>query len=280
MASKYSKLQQDPEFFELQQTGIEVVEQIHQVLGSREVTIKLLEELKKEVEESYNKSRKARIAGTAASVVGSTISIVGFGLGFVTFGAGFGLAVAGGILAGAGGITTAGSEIGYYAVSKIKLSDAKKACEEDREMMIKVVSLAEKFESNLESLKTKHRMTAREILNEIMNVKKVIAFGYRAYKTLDSVFEACKTVYSIIKAGAPAARTAWQAASTIARVVSVVGVVFDVAFIPIDLAVMVKSAYDVHKFKKKGESNSNVAKEIQGLIDKLKKNKEEITKIL
>ena len=58
MASKYSKLQEDPEFFDLQQTGIKVIEQIHKVLGSREVTIKLLKELKQEVEESYNKSRK------------------------------------------------------------------------------------------------------------------------------------------------------------------------------------------------------------------------------
>lgn len=50
-------------------------------------------------------------------------------------------------------------------------------------------------------------------------------------------------------------------------------VAFDVLFIPIDIAVMVKSAYDVHKYKNGyGISNSTAASNIGSILTKLEEN--------
>ena len=74
--------------------------------------------MKQEVEDSYDKSRKARIGGTVATTTRSTLVLIGFGLSFVTLGASLGSTIAGSVLAAAGGITLAGAEVGYEAVSK------------------------------------------------------------------------------------------------------------------------------------------------------------------
>lgn len=87
------------------------------------------------MEESYDKSRKAKIAGHTAAVTGSALAIAGFGLSFVTFGASLGLLVAGGVMAASGGLTIACAEIGYYAVSQTIRKNAQDACDTDRESM-------------------------------------------------------------------------------------------------------------------------------------------------
>ena len=72
------------------------------------------------------------------------------------------------------------------------------------------------------------------------------------------MFEAGKVVGSAIKAARIAAvggRTVWSTVGTAARVAGVVGVIFDAALLPVDLAVVLISAYDVHKYKTEGESH-------------------------
>ncbi len=172
-------LQDDPDFIELKQVGKELMREIYKVLGSRETTIKLLQQLKKEVEESYDKSRKALIGGTVPSIVGAGLGIAGFGLSFVTFGASLGLAIAGGVLAGAGGVTTAGAAIGYSIVSSCKFKDAETACKCDRETMMKCDLLARKFSEHLDSLSKKHNKSWSDILKQLCTVKNVCSLDIK-----------------------------------------------------------------------------------------------------
>lgn len=51
------------------------------------------------------------------------------------------------------------------------------------------------------------------------------------------------------------------------------GVVFDILAIPMDLVIIGKAAFDVHKYRTKQKSNSNRANELDKCIKELEKNK-------
>ena len=188
------------------------------------------------------------------------------------------------MIAGAGGVTIAGAEIGYLAISQTKLQDANNACKADRQVMMEVKELGEKFFEQLDFLAEKHNSTWEKMfvfVRNSWNSRSGIRALYGGYKTIDGVFEAGKAVISAVKAArvaAVAGHTVWSTLSTTGRVIGAAGAIFDVVFIPVDLVVMVKSAYDVHKYKTKGESNSNVAKEIGKLIKALDNNQDDLQK--
>ncbi len=72
-----------------------------------------------------------------------------------------------------------------------------------------------------------------------------------------------------------------QVSSKVARAVAVIGVLlFDVAFIPVDLDVWYKAVCDLDQYEKPGISNLDVAKKIQTLLDELKENKKQIEELL
>lgn len=152
----YQKLINDSELEQATATFSNLNEAIATLLGSRETTIRSLKRLKHEVEESYDKSRKARIAGTTGTVAGSVLAITGFGLSFVTFGASLGLTIAGTILAAGGGLTIAGADIGYLVVSQQDLKRAQEALDVDREMMEKAKKLQKELVQLLDSLVNKY----------------------------------------------------------------------------------------------------------------------------
>ena len=53
--------------------------------------------------------------------------------------------------------------------------------------------------------------------------------------------------------------------------------VLDVLFIPVDIAVLVKSAYDVHNYKDgAGKSNSAAASNIDSVLTQIKENKQKL----
>ena len=128
-----NELLKDPDFPNFFDSKDELIKAVKKLLEVRKQTLETLDDLKKDIEESYVKSRKAKIAGTVATVTGSTLAIIGFGLSFVSFGATLGLAIPAAAAAAAGGVTIAGSEIGYQVVSKIKQKIAQEACDKDKE---------------------------------------------------------------------------------------------------------------------------------------------------
>ena len=217
-------------------------------------------------------------------IVIPALAIAGFGLSFFTFGASLGLLIPGAVIAGAGGVTIAGAELGYLAVSQTKLQDAKNACKADRQLMIEVKELGDKFFKQIDFLAEKHNSTWEKMIafvNYSWNSKSGVRALYGGYKSIDAIFEAGKATITAVKAArvaAVAGRTVWSTLSTTGRVIGAAGAIFDFLFIPVDLAVMVKSAYDVHKYKTEGESNSNVAKEIGELIKALDNNRDDLQK--
>ena len=64
-------------------------------LTIRKYTLLLLKDLKKQIEDSYQKRCISKVTGASAATVGSVLGIVGFGLSFVTFGASLGLLIPG-----------------------------------------------------------------------------------------------------------------------------------------------------------------------------------------
>ena len=189
----------------------------------------------------------------------------------VTFGASLGLLIPGATIAGTGGVALAGARIGYLAISQTKLKDANNACKADRELMRKVKELGEKCFNKLDFLAKKHNSTWEKMfvfIRHHWSSKSGFRATHGGYKTVDA----------ISGVAAVAGHTVWSTLSTVGQVVCVGGTIFDAALIPVDLVVMFKSAYDIHQYKTKGESNSNVAKDIGQVITDLENNRDELQK--
>ena len=168
----YRRLIIDPEFEQAVIALQNLLCAISRAIGHREESLTELKQLKKEIEESYDKSRKARIAGAVASVCGSGLAILGFGLSFVTLGASLGIAIPGTLLASAGGVTFAGADIGYFIQSSKNLKKAQRACNADREMINRVQQLHAILNDNVEALARRHSSIPME------NIWTVLCFSW------------------------------------------------------------------------------------------------------
>lgn len=286
MAKCADSLSEDKEFYEASLTNDDMRQALNDAIVRRKQTIRTLEKLKKEVEESYDKSRKAQIGGTVATVTGSALGITGFGLGFFTFGLGFGLCAVGGVLGAAGGATIAGSQIGYYVVSSTTYKNAQSASEDDIKEASKIEKCGKKLDAQLKSLAKRHGTTKEGIMTHLQYFKKhgkliknIGTFTYnigRGADVIGDTFRITQKAITAVRAGTSAAtagtRLTRAGLRTVSGVLRVGGVVLDVVFIPIDIGVMIKSSYDVHKYKTTGESNSNVARDIGDLIIVLTEN--------
>ena len=253
------------------QTLEEIRLKIEKLLGVREVTLANLRSLKKDIEESYDKSRKARIAGTTATITGSVLGIVGFGLGFVTFGAsmGPGVTILATIIGTSGGVTRAGAEIVYQVVLKGKLEDANHACSNDRKLMEELGQIGDKFLILLSSLaeryttKMENKSFAPPVIKGAWNTYRLIN-GFA--DTGHTIKNAC-TIKTAVNVAHVDKVTAWAGFSKTTRVLGVVGVVLNAVSIPVDLAGLLN---DIHK----GTSASECAASVQKLIRDLEKHRD------
>jgi hypothetical protein len=281
----------DDEWQEATKTGRDLQEKTEIFLKQvTPETIRHLEELIEAVEKSYDKSRKARIAGTSATIAGSTLAIVGFGLSFATFGASLGLTASGAVLAAAGGVTLGGAEIGYLAVARGKLKDTERACRDYNEKMCKIETIGRKFSDHLNSLASKHPNFSKKNLFRLLkhswnSAEPILKTFYNGYKLVDGATDVGRNVITVtnsVKAGVQAgARTVYVGLGTAGRIFSIGGVVLDIVFIPIDIAVLAKSAHDVHKYKNgHGKSNSAAAANIRSVLTQLEENKKELQRAL
>lgn len=278
------RLLDDNEWHKASEIGRSLKELIDDYLQNvRPQAVGELTELKKIIERSYNDSRKARIAGTTATVTGSVIAITGFGLSFVTLGASLGLTIAGAVLAAAGGVTISGAEIGYLAVSRNKLKEMEKACRRNNEMMQEIKEHGEKYSDILDSLSNRHPAFTNEKIFHLLGPAGLKSF-YNGYKLIDGATDVGRnaiTTTNSVRAGVQAgARTVYYGLGTFGRAFSIGSVAFDVLFIPIDIAVLVKSAYDVHKYKNgDGKSNSAAASNIKRILKQMEENETALMKV-
>ena len=285
------RLLDDEDFQKASEAGHSLKEIIDSCINKVNGAVKELTDLKKAVEKSYDDSRKARIAGTTATVTGSVIAITGFGLSFVTLGASLVLTVAGAVLAAAGGATIGGAEIGYLVVSRKKLKETENACDESNKAMDDLKDSSEEFSKYLQLLSNKHPTFTEEnifhLLRQAWNFSEpTFKTFYSGYKLIDGVTDIGRNALAVtntvrtVRAGVQAgARTVYAGLGTFGRVFSIGGVVLDVVFIPIDIAVLVKSAYDVHKYSENGKSNSAAASNIDSIIKQLEENKENLEEV-
>ena len=276
-------LRNDSNFLEAVETEKDLEREIYKLLGAREFNLKLLKQIKTEVEKSYNDSRIATISGAVSSVTGSALAIVGFGVGFFTFGAGLALTIPGIALASAGGLLIACSELGYAVIAQAKLKDARNAYDNDRKQMMEVEVLANRLDRTLNTLAERYKSNIEDLYGLVRQIAKAITGVKYSYKTINALREATDIAIEAIKIGRVAAvpgRVAWRALTTFGRVFKVIGVIGDAVFIPIDLVIMAKAAHEVHKYNKEGKTNSVAAKDISELIKALEENESELKTFL
>ena len=260
---------------------------IERLLQSREVLIKILTKIQEDIEQSYDKSRKAKVAGSVVSIAGAGVSILGFALIPVTLGGSIFLAIGGGAAAAAGGLTAAGADIGYYAVSKTKLEDAKSALKVDEEERKNLLKCGEEYERLItvfsDTPKEKLSTQLKNFIHRNGDAPQiVVASGrgvYYSFKIIDVGADGIKIARTAIatargiKAGTGAT---WAVLRTGFTALKIFGVVADIISIPLDGLVLAKASYDIHKFRTTRKSNSNRANEVKDYIEKLEENEKEL----
>ena len=237
-------------------------------VSGRKTTLILLHGVKTAIEESYNKSRIAKIASGAAGVTGSVMNIVGLALIPVTFGGSIALAAIGGALGAAGGITAAGADAGHYIVSKERMKYGEELCATDFKNMQKLKKLGKKYQKLISTVSQRH--TIQENKSTFGKLRDVVSFPkivYYSFKLVDGGSDTYRTV-KMIKAGTDTARIAITP-------LKIVGGVIDIICIPMDLYTMIRASIDVYNYHyqdpKKRESSSDRAKTVQETITKLEK---------
>ena len=245
-------------------------------IEKRKGTIQELADLKREIEDSYDKSRKAKIAGTTAAIAGSALGIAGFGLAFVTFGASLPLLIIGGVVGAAGGTTAAGADIGYTVVSHKRMKRVMAMCQEEDRLMGNIRDLWTQVQENVQELRAKYpHYTEQQILDAILKRKTSpgASIGHGIYNVSHisvAAGDVAKVSTQIV------ARIALRTAG-VAKAVGGVAAVMDMILIPIDVAFLMKAAIDVHQYDGgKGKSNSTVANRVGEIIERLERHREQM----
>ena len=251
-------------------------------ISHRKDTITYLYQMKGEIEESYDKHKKATIGGTVATVTGSALGIAGVAVGLATFGVGFIIAGAGAGLAAAGSTTIAGAQIGYHVVSSNLLKNVQHAIERDRVQAAEIERYGKELDSYIENLSARHGICKDTVY---VQLKYYNAYGSLARNAALLVYnigrfaEVAGNITRLAASAAVVGRTAATGARlastglrTVGGILSVGSIVLDVVFLPIDIGVMFKASYDVHKYRTTGESNSDAARKTKEVIRVLEEN--------
>ena len=143
-----------------------------------------------------------------------------------------------------------------------------------------------KLACHIESLAKKHNTSSDSIYDTIKSkidvATKVGKACHSGCKLIDSVADAGRVVYNVAtvrKTAALGTHTTLTGLKSVGRIARIF-VALDAAFIPIDLAVMMKSAYDVNKYRTGQGSNSAVANEIGKLLPDLEEYEQKMKQIL
>ena len=273
---KLQELLDDDEWKEASEMGHslkELIDDYLQNVGPQAVAE--LIELKEAIEKSYNDSRKARTAGTIATVIAIIATVAAFGLGFITLGASLGLTVIAAVLAAAGGVTIRGAEIGYFVVSRNKLKEAEKVHHNLNKMMQEIKEHYEKYLDRIKSLSKRYATQGEYECHTCTEFYSRCIFRSELINGVEDVGNCIIVITNSVRAGLQAsAQSVYFGLGTFGRAFSIGSLAFAILFLPIDIVILVKSAYDVHKYKNgNGKSNSAAAKNIGSILEKMEENK-------
>ena len=96
---------------------------------------------------------------------------------------------------------------------------------------------------------------------------------------VDAGFDIIQSTLRVGRFAAGTSRVAWAGFSTLARGLSVAGAVFDAVAIPVDLFIIAKGAYDIHKHKTGKGTNSNRACQLEAMIRELEEHRDCVLQI-
>ena len=251
---------------------VKIVDQLEKELKNylriRKQTINELQSLKRDLEESYHKSRKAIVGGAVGAVTGTALGILGFGLVFVTFGASLSLMVTGGAMGAAGVVTVVGAKIGYTVVSKMRMEKVEEVCQNDEKQKWNVRDLIMHFRKYMEKLRTCYPHNTEEQLLELILKRRrcfsndVIDIGPAAVHVSDVARRRSLIAIESFR----------QALGLAGEIVGVVAVALDDILLPFDICLPLRTSIAAHNDRVgRREFNSNLTCEVGNILKALEK---------
>ena len=98
---------------------------------------------------------------------------------------------------------------------------------------------------------------------------------YDGYKVVDGAADIGRAILGVGRFAA-GARIAFSGLNTVAGGLSIAGVAFDAVAIPIDLFIIIKGSFDIHKHRTGQGTNSIRANQLSRMIEALEKHRDTI----
>ena len=242
--------------------------QVEEWIPIRQETIQKIEGIIDDLKTHHRNVNISRITGSGVSIAGSLIAILGFGLAPVTLGASIGLSAAGIAIAVAGGGTAAGASIADTVIQKLNVKQAQERLEDDYDQLYMIQVIAKIIDSN-----TAAATGAREECPGVDNnrvIGEVLGQGVlRAGNIGMKVAEIAAA--NTLEIGAAALRVG----GTAARSVAAVGLVLNVALIPIDLIEIVRSSVSLAR-----GSQTKAVEKLTEIVEQLNQQLRELRSII
>ncbi|XP_055957829.1 uncharacterized protein LOC130013171 [Patella vulgata] len=189
-------------------------------VNRRQATVATLLELADELNSSKRKVRISKISGAVGGVVSAGLTIAGlatiplFGVGVVLTAAGAGV----GVLSG---VTSAGAAIGDIVVSKNTRMKCNKVLEADNQAVLDYQNAMEGFRLFIHSIRG------------VAPIGSVVTAGIQLVRLVDVLLDASGATLRGVGAAIDA--------------VPIVGAVFNLITLPIDIGTLISNARDIHK---------------------------------
>ncbi|XP_050410709.1 uncharacterized protein LOC130010240 [Patella vulgata] len=189
-------------------------------VNRRQATVAILLELADELNSSKRKVRISKISGAVGGVVSAGLTIAGlatiplFGVGVVLTAAGAGV----GVLSG---VTSAGAAIGDIVVSKNTRMKCNKVLEADNQAVLDYQNAMEGFRLFIHSIRG------------VAPIGSVVTAGIQLVRLVDVLLDASGATLRGVGAAIDA--------------VPIVGAVFNLITLPIDIGTLISNARDIHK---------------------------------
>ena len=193
----------------------------------------------------------------------------------MTFGISLAIGIPGAIVGSLGAVTMAGADIGHAVQKRIKKKDIQQSLKLEEEKMREIDRLAKKLDQQMESLAERYpQMKDERLWKNVLLAARSGKAWYDAYKVVDSGIDIARSVGTATRA----ARALWPTFSAGAQIFSSVGVAFDILALPVDLTVIARSSYLIHKYRTGQGHISKTAQKIDKVVEDLEEQKDELVK--
>ena len=165
-------------------------------------------------------------------------------------------------------------------VSRNKLKEAEEVHNKLNKMMQEIKEHGEKYLNHIKSLSERYATQGEYECHICTEFYSRCIFRSELINGVEDIGNCIIVITNSVRAGLQAsAQSAYFGLGTFGRALSIGSLAFAILFLPINIAILVKSAYDVHQYKNgNGKSNSAAAKNIGSVLEKMEKNEVDLIK--